>query len=92
MKRVNKFRLRPAREQEDVLLSLCEVSAVLWNKVNYRRRQSFFRGEIDWDSEEEYDVFKKILGSATAQQIIRKNNEAWRSFLRLLKLKREEAA
>ena len=89
LRRINKFRLRLSKEQERVLLSLCEVSAVLWNKVNYRRRQSFFRGEIDWDSKEEYGEFKKILGSATAQQIIRKNNEAWRSFLKLLKLKRE---
>ena len=53
LRRINKFRLRLSKEQERVLLSLCEVSAVLWNKVNYRRRQSFFRGEIDWDSEEE---------------------------------------
>jgi len=89
MKRTNKLRLRPSKEQEKVLFSLCEMSAVLWNKVNYKRRQSFFKGEIDWDTKEEYDEFKKILGSATAQQIIRKNNEAWRSFLKLLKLKKQ---
>ncbi len=89
MRRINKFRLRLAREQENVLPSLCEMSAILWNKVNYKRRQSFFKGEIDWDSEEEYGEFKKILGSATAQQIIRKNNEAWRSFLKLLKLRKQ---
>ncbi len=32
---------------------------------------------------------KPILGSATTQQIIRKNNEAWRSFFALLKLQRQ---
>ncbi|MHA1506264.1 MAG: RNA-guided endonuclease InsQ/TnpB family protein [Candidatus Asgardarchaeia archaeon] len=87
MKRVNKFRLRPTKDQEKVLLSLCEMSAVLWNKVNYKRRQSFFKGEIDWDTKEEYNGFKRVLGSATTQQIIRKNNEAWRSFFSLLRLK-----
>lgn len=88
MKRVNKFRLRPTKEEHKVLFSLCEMSAVLWNKVNYKRRQSFFSGEIDWDTKEEYNEFKRILGSATTQQIIRKNNEAWRSFFTLLKLKK----
>jgi len=89
LRRINKFRLRLSEEQEKVLLSLCEMSVVLWNKVNYKRRQSFFRGEIDWDSKEEYGEFKHVIGSATAQQIIRKNNEAWRSFIKLLKLKRQ---
>ena len=91
MKRVNKFRLRPTKEQEKVLLSLCEMSAVLWNKLNYIRRQAFFDGRFDWRDgiDELYDEFKRILGSATAQQIIRKNNEAWRSFFALLKLQRQ---
>jgi len=88
MRRVNKFRLRPTKEQEKVLLNLCEMSAVLWNRVNYKRRQSFFAGSIDWDTGEEYEEFKRILGSATAQQVIRKNDEAWRSFLKLLNLKK----
>jgi len=90
MKRVNKFRLRPTKEQEKVLLSLCEMSAVLWNKLNYIRRQAFFEGRFDWKKgvNELYNEFKRILGSATTQQIIRKNNEAWKSFFSLLKLKK----
>ena len=89
MKRVNKFRLRPTKEQEKILLSLCEMSAVLWNKLNFIRRQAFFKGEFDWKEgvDDLYNEFKRILGSATTQQIIRKNNEAWRSFFSLLKLK-----
>jgi len=90
MKRTNKFRLRPSKEQEKILRTLCEMSAVLWNKVNYKRRQSFFAGEIDWDTRNEYNEFKRILGSATTQQIIRKNDEAWRSFLKLLRLKQQK--
>jgi len=89
IRRTNKLRLRPTKEQEKVLFSICEMSAVLWNRVNYKRRQSFFAGEIDWDTRSEYEEFKRILGSATAQQIIRKNDEAWKSFLKLLRLKQK---
>jgi len=61
----------------------------LWNEVNYRRRQSFFNGEIDWNTDEEYNKYKRLVGSATAQQIIIKNNETWKSYFALLKLKQE---
>ena len=89
MRRTNKLRLRPTKEQEKALLNLCEMSAVLWNKLNYIRRQSFFGGRFEWEEcvAELYNEFKRIIGAATAQQIIRKNNEAWRSFFALLKLK-----
>jgi len=91
MRRTNKLRLRPTEEQEKALLNLCEMSAVLWNKLNYIRRQRFFEGLFDWEEgiAELYDEFKPIIGAVTAQQIIRKNNEAWRSFFALLKLKGE---
>ena len=91
MRRTNKLRLRPTEEQERALLNLCEMSAVLWNKLNYIRRQSFFEGRFDWQEgvDELYDEFKPIIGAATAQQIIRKNDEAWKSFFSLLKLKGE---
>jgi len=91
MRRTNKLRLRPTEEQERALLNLCEMSAVLWNKLNYIRRQSFFEGRFDWEEgiAELYNEFKPIIGAATAQQIIRKNDEAWRSFFALLKLKGE---
>ena len=89
MKRTNKFRLRPTEEQEKILFNLCEMSAVLWNKLNYIRRQAFFDGRFNWKEgvKELYDEFKRILGSATTQQIIRKNDEAWRSFICSFKVK-----
>ena len=91
MRRTNKLRLRPTEEQERALLNLCEMSAVLWNKLNYIRRQSFFEGRFKWEEcvAELYKEFKRIIGAATAQQIIRKNDSAWRSFFSLLKLKGE---
>jgi len=43
---------------------------------------------MDWTSDEVYHSYKKVIGSATAQQIIRKNNDAWKSFFALLKKKK----
>ena len=64
--------------------------ATLWNKLNYRRRQSFINNrDIDWTSKDIYDDFKGWIGSATAQQIIRKNTYAWKSFFALLEMKRK---
>lgn len=37
-----------------------------------------------------YERSKKLIGSATAQQVLNKNDEAWRSFFSLLKAKKEE--
>jgi len=61
---------------------------VLWNKLNYVRRQSFFKNCFRWNRgvEELYNSFKMILGSAVTQEIIRKNDEAWRSFFKLKSL------
>jgi len=91
VKRTNKFRLRVYGEQEDVLRNICYMSAVLWNKLNYVRRQMFFKGCFRWNRgvEELYNNFKKILGSAIADEVIRKNDEAWRSFFKLKRMLRE---
>ena len=85
MKRANIFRLRPTREQEARLFQLADNCSKMWNEVNYKRRQSFFSGRLDWNTIEFYHRYKSIIGSATAQQIIRKNNEAWKSFFSLLR-------
>ena len=57
----------------------------MFNEINYKRRQSFFSGEFDWNTDKEYRKYKRLIGSATAQQIIIKNNEAWKSCFALLK-------
>ncbi len=36
-----------------------------------------------------YERYKPLIGSATAQTIIKKNNDAWMAFFRLLELRRE---
>lgn len=89
MRRTNTFALAPSKEQHQRLLEIADACARLWNELNYRRRLSFFNGEINWENRDLYDKYKGIVGSATAQQIQRKNNEAWRSFFALLRLKAE---
>jgi len=46
---------------------------------------------IDFEGtyKEFYEKYKPLIGSATAQTIIRKNDGAWRGFFELLKLKKE---
>jgi len=92
-KRTNLVRLLPNGFQERKLRRLANISAKLFNEVNYERRQEFFRGEkvdLKGTYDEYYGKYKDELGSANAQQVINKNNEAWSSFFSLLKLRKEE--
>ena len=76
MRRTNTFRLSPTKEQEQKLFLLADNCARMFNEINYKRRQSLFSGNFDWNTDEFYHKYKKVIGSATAQQVIRKNNEA----------------
>ena len=81
MRRTNTFTVRPLSKQgEQLLRELLDASASLWNELNYERRQNFFDGESVWDTADYRKQYVGVLGSATAQQVIRKNSEAWRSF------------
>jgi len=81
VRRTNMFAVRPLSMQDEQLLrDLLDASAGLWNELNYERRQQFFDGESVWDTEDYRKQYVGVLGSATAQQVIRKNSEAWRSF------------
>ncbi|WP_461864803.1 RNA-guided endonuclease InsQ/TnpB family protein, partial [Thermococcus sp.] len=91
MKRTITVKLQPSKVQEKALSELAEVGARAWNRVNYLRRQEFFEGKpVDFNKTEKivYEEFKKEIGSATVQQICRKNAESWRSFFSLLRSKR----
>ncbi|WP_179234062.1 RNA-guided endonuclease InsQ/TnpB family protein [Halorubrum halodurans] len=81
VRRTNTFAVRPLSEQDEELLrELLDASASLWNELNYERRQNFFDGDSVWDTADYRKQYVGVLGSATAQQVIRKNSEAWRSF------------
>jgi putative transposase len=81
VRRTNTFAVSPlSTEDEQLLRDLLDASASLWNELNYERRQQFFEGESVWDTADYRKQYVGVLGSATAQQVIRKNSEAWRSF------------
>jgi len=90
-KRTNVVRLLPNGFQERKLRRLANISAKLFNEVNYERRQQFFQQhhvdfKTTWDKY--YEKYKDKLG-VNAQAVLQKNNEAWSSFFSLLKLKKE---
>ena len=91
-KRTNVVRLLPNGFQERKLRKLADTSARLFNEVNYERRQQFFQQhQVDFQGtyKKYYEKYKGILGSANAQAVLQKNNEAWSSFFSLLKLKKK---
>ena len=67
MRRTNIFKLKPTKEQERKLFESADNCSKLWNEINYKRRQSFFSGKIDWNTDKEYNKYKRLIGSATAQ-------------------------
>jgi putative transposase len=83
MKRVNAFIV----EGCPALWELADNCAGLYNEVNFERRQAYIRyRRFEWYPKHLYEKYAPLIGSATAQQIINKNNEAWRSFLALKRL------
>jgi len=83
MDRTNTFTI----EDNPKLWKLAEDCAKLYNEVNFERRQAYIHYKpIKWYPKHLYKKYASIIGSATAQQIINKNNEAWKSFLALKRL------
>jgi putative transposase len=74
MKRTNTFALAPTSEQRQRPFQVADACASLWNELNCRRRQSFFKGQISWEDRDLYDKYKGVVGSAMAQQIHRRNS------------------
>ena len=88
MKRTNTFAVRPlSNKGEQLLRDLLDASAALWNEGNYERLMRY-NDEDGYEDEDVWDAdtgslegkFKGVLGASTAQQVIRKNSEAWRGF------------
>ncbi len=85
MKRTNTFIV----EDNPVLWELADSCAKMWNEINFERRQAYIHyKKFEWYPKHLYKKYAPLIGSATAQQIINKNNEAWRSFLKLKKLEK----
>ena len=91
MKRTNTFAVRPlSNTGEQLLRDLLDASAALWNEVNYQRLIRY-NDEDEFEDKDVWDAdtgrlegqYKGVLGASTAQQVIRKNSEAWRGFFRL---------
>jgi len=64
-KRTNVIRLLPNGHQERRLRRLADVSARLWNEVNYERRRQFFQQHlVDFKSTwgKYYEKYKGLLG------------------------------
>jgi putative transposase len=84
MKRTNQFNVHPRSTKErEVFVRWLDASASLWNETNYARRQAFLeddRSVWDADTGSLEGKYKDVLSSSVAQQIIRKNSDAWRSF------------
>jgi putative transposase len=90
--RVNSVRLLPSGAQERRLMRLADLSAKLWNELNYERRQQWHGGQrVDLEGtwRKYHERYKGALGSHNADAVIIKNNEAWGSFFSLLKAKKE---
>ncbi len=91
MKRTNTFAVRSLSDLgEQLLWDLLDASAALWNETNYQRLMRY-NDEDGYEDEDVFDAdtgrlegkYKGVLGASTAQQVIRKNSEAWRAFFGL---------
>ena len=98
MKRTNTFAVRPLSDEDEQLLrDLLDASAALWNEVNYQRLMRYndeegFEGDVfDADTGALEGKYKGVLGASTAQQVIRKNSEAWRGFFQNKKAYHDES-
>ena len=92
IKRTITVKLQTSKEAERILFQLADTGAKVWNEVNYLRRQQFFKKEpVNFNTTEKtvYKKYKAEIGSATVQQIARKNAEAWKSFFSLIKKRKE---
>jgi putative transposase len=91
VRRANVVKLVVDREVHEKLRELGTITAKCWNEVNWLRIQQFKRGaRVDFTETEKvvYEKYKHVL-KVNAQQVARKNAEAWRSFFSLIEEKRE---
>jgi len=83
--RTNVFRLKPTKQQEQMLIKLCRLSVALWNSINYKRRQSLIKGSFTWDVSDVIGRFSDVLGKSITWRIVKKNNSTWKAYFALRK-------
>ncbi|MFX1449233.1 MAG: RNA-guided endonuclease InsQ/TnpB family protein [Promethearchaeota archaeon] len=93
MIRTNTIELKPTKQEKMILKDLLVRSSAMWNLGNYKKRQAFFKKSRIPSSYKLAEILKThplyiVLGSAYAQQILNKLQEAWNSFFGLLKSKK----
>jgi putative transposase len=91
MKRTNTVRLIPAREQAEILNTVADRSAALWNAVQFRCRQAFLKREpvpsyVKLCAEFREHPAYRALPADIGQETIKKARKAWDSFFALLRL------
>ncbi|MGO0121837.1 RNA-guided endonuclease InsQ/TnpB family protein [Desulfothermobacter acidiphilus] len=94
MKRTNVVRALPDKQQEQVLETIGDRCAALYNAVTYRCRQAFFKGEPVPSYEALCSEFKehpayKALPAHIGQEVIKKARKAWDSYFACLILYRK---
>lgn len=83
MERSNTFDV----ENHPVLERLCSATCAHWNQLTYRRQEEYFDDDGDvWGAnyKDLYEAYRPVVGGSTAQQLRRKNDQAWRAFFRVL--------
>ena len=83
-----------SKYEYETLLELCRYAKDLYNEALYNVRQCFFKESRYLNYYENYGLLKnsdnyKMLNSNMAQQILKEADSSFRSFLSLLKLKKD---
>ncbi|WP_066352180.1 RNA-guided endonuclease InsQ/TnpB family protein, partial [Fervidicola ferrireducens] len=94
MRRTNIVRVLPSKQQKQILETIGDRCAALWNAIQYRCRQAFLKGEAVPSYETLCAEFKehpayRALPAHIGQEVIKKARKAWDSFFACLRLYRK---
>jgi putative transposase len=94
MRRTNIVRVLPSKQQKQILETIGDRCAALWNAIQYRCRQAFFKSEPVPSYETLCAEFKehpayRALPAHIGQEVIKKARKAWDSFFACLRLYRK---
>ncbi|MGI9951273.1 transposase [Moorellaceae bacterium AZ2] len=94
MKRTNVVRVLPNKQQRQILNTIGNRCAALWNAVQFRCRQALLKDEPVPSYEALCSEFKehpayKALPAHIGQEVIKKARKAWNSFFACLRLYRK---